>query len=111
MKKIFLLALTSFIVVYSFGQQVDSILANPPKKKIISLNNRSNDHFLLQLGYTNWAGRSDTMHIGGFSKSVNVYFMLDLPFKTNPKLSVAFGPGFSTDQIAFKKTYVGIKDL
>jgi hypothetical protein len=39
-----------------------------------------------------------------------VYFMFDFPFKTNPKLSMAFGPGISSDHITFKKTYVGIKD-
>lgn len=85
--------------------------ATPPKKKEkIDLSNRPNDHFLLQLGYTGWAGRPDTVKPSGFSKSINVYFMFDFPFKTNPKLSMAFGPGVSSDHITFKKTYVGIKD-
>lgn len=85
--------------------------AVPPKKKQkISLANRSNDHLLLQIGYTNWAGRPDSVKPEGFSKSINGYFMFDFPFKTNPKLSMAFGPGISSDHIIFKKTYVGIKD-
>ena len=37
--------------------------------------------------------------------------MFDFPFKTNPRLSMAFGPGIATDHIIFKEKYVGIKDL
>src|SRR5690606_256688 len=47
---------------------------------------------------------------GGFSKSFNVYFMFDFPFKTNPKLSIGLGPGISSDHIQFDKTYVGIRE-
>ena len=80
------------------------------RKQPIDLSNRSNDHFLIQLGYTGWAGIPDSINTGSLSKSFNVYFMFDFPFKTNPHLSMAFGPGISTDQILFEKTYVGIKD-
>lgn len=84
---------------------------NPaPKKKVIDMSNRANDHFLLQFGYTSWAGKPDSINTNGLSKSINAYFMFDFPFKTNPKLSMAFGPGISTDHILFSKTYVGIKD-
>jgi hypothetical protein len=37
--------------------------------------------------------------------------MFDFPFKTNPKLSMAFGPGIASDHMLFTKTNVGIKDL
>jgi len=80
------------------------------KKEIPDMSNRPNDHFLLQLGYTGWAGKPDTINTSGLSKSFNVYFMFDFPFKTNPKLSMAFGPGIASDQILFSKTHVGIKD-
>ena len=32
---------------------------NPVKKKkeIVDMSNRPNDHFMLQLGYTTWAGK------------------------------------------------------
>lgn len=82
----------------------------PKVKEKINLANRSNDHFLLQFGYTGWNGIPDTINKEGLSKSINVYFMFDFPFKTNPKLSMAFGPGIATDHILFGKTYVGIKD-
>ena len=80
------------------------------KKDIPDMSNRPNDHFMLQLGYTSWAGIPDTINTSGLSKSINVYFMFDFPFKTNPKLSMAFGPGIASDHILFSKTHVGIKD-
>lgn len=93
---------------------INSLLAQDTtfkkKKEPINLAGRANDHFLIQLGYTGWAGKPDTIATSGFSKSFNVYFMFDFPFKTNPKLSMAFGPGISSDHILFDKTYVGIKD-
>lgn len=94
---------------------VTSLLAQdtlPVKKKknIPDMSNRANDHFLLQLGYTKWAGKPDTITTSGLSKSINVYFMFDFPFKTNPKLSMAFGAGIASDHILFTKTQVGIKD-
>lgn len=111
MKKIFLLFVAALFVSVSFAQLRDSVPA-PKKKQLVNLSNRANDHFLVQFGYTNWAGAPDsiTNRQGGFSKSFNVYFMFDFPFKTNPKLSMAFGPGISSDHITFTKTYVGIKD-
>ncbi|HLG39087.1 MAG TPA: outer membrane beta-barrel protein [Chitinophagaceae bacterium] len=81
----------------------------PKKKEAIDLSGRANDHLLIQLGYTGWSGQPDTINNGGFSKSFNIYFMFDFPFKTNPKLSVAIGPGISSDHIKFSKTFVDIK--
>ena len=93
---------------------INSLLAQDTtfkkKKEPISLAGRANDHFMIQLGVTNWSGKPDSISTKGFSKSFNVYFMFDFPFKTNPKLSMAFGPGISSDHILFDKTYVGIKD-
>lgn len=80
------------------------------KKKTINLSNRPNDHLMLQLGYAGWSGIPDSINMGGFSKSLNAYFMFDFPFKTSPKLSIGVGAGISTDHIKFSKTYVGIKD-
>lgn len=107
MKKILSLISSVLIVAAATAQE------NPETKKAkpkIDMSNRSNDHFLVQLGYTKWAGIPDSINTKGFSKSLNVYFLFDYPFKTNPKLSMAFGPGIATDHILFAKTYVGIKD-
>jgi hypothetical protein len=107
MKKIALIAVSCLFITSLVAQ--DSISVKK-KKETINLAGRANDHFMVQLGYAGWAGRPDTINVGGFSKSFNVYFMFDFPFKTNPKLSMAFGPGISSDNIQFKKTYVGIKE-
>ena len=107
MKKIFLLFFCSLLIVSLFAQE------NPDtkkKKKPINLSGRANDHLLVQLGYTGWNGIPDSINQGGLSKSINVYFMFDFPFKTSPKLSIGIGAGISTDQIKFSKTYVGIKE-
>src|SRR5258705_2334340 len=108
MKKILPLAACILFATSLFAQDSTEIAK---KKRPIDLSNRANDHFLLQLGYTSWAGKPDSINTGSFSKSINVYFMFDFPFKTNPHLSMAFGPGVATDHILFNKTFVGIKDL
>ncbi len=110
MKKLVLIALGSFLFQSLTAQDSTTVTAKP-KKETISLAGRANDHFMLQFGYTGWAGKPDSINTSGFSKSFNVYFMFDFPFKTNPKLSIALGPGISSDHIIFKKTYVGIKDI
>lgn len=110
MKKILLVSITTLLVSSIIGQ-TDSTTESKKKKQPVSLANRSNDHFLIQLGYAGWAGTPDSIQTGGLSKSINVFLMLDFPFKTNPHLSMAFGPGIASDHIGFKKTYVGIKDL
>jgi Outer membrane protein beta-barrel domain len=99
-------ALASFVL---FAQENPE---NKSKKKApINLANRANDHFLLQLGYTGWNGIPDSITKSGLSKSINVYFMMDYPFKTNPKLSIGVGLGIGSDHITFTKTNIGIKDL
>src|SRR5687767_15730402 len=106
MKKIALFAFSCFLINSLVAQ--DSTVKK--KKAPINLSGRANDHFMIQLGYAGWAGKPDSINTGGFSKSFNVYFMFDFPFKTNPKLSMAFGPGISSDHIQFKETFVGIKE-
>ena len=69
---------------------------------------RSNDHFLMQVGYTTWVGQPDSITTGGIPRTFNAYFMLDFPFKTNPSWSVAIGAGVGTDNIFFEKTSVDI---
>jgi hypothetical protein len=91
-----------------------SIIANPqiPAKKtpkIFDLSNRSNDHFLLQYGFDGWSGTPDSISPKGFSRHFNAYVMLDRPFKTNPRFSVAFGLGVSSSNIFFKGTYVDVR--
>ncbi len=108
MKKILSLSVCALLALSLSAQETPE--APKKKKEPINLTNRANDHFLLQFGYTGWNGLPDTITKSGLSKSINVYFMLDYPFKTNPKMSIAIGAGVGTDHITFTKTYVGIKD-
>lgn len=71
---------------------------------------RSNDHFMLQFGYTTWQGQPDSINTNGFPRTFNAYFLFDFPFKTNPRLSTAIGAGIATDNIYFSETYIGLKE-
>ena len=106
MKKTLLLVISVLLTMILFAQDEPK----PESKKNINLSGRPNDHFLLQFGVTNWAGKPDSIATKGLSRSFNMYFMFDFPFKTNPHLSLAIGPGIGTDNIYFDKMYVGIKD-
>jgi hypothetical protein len=68
----------------------------------------SNDHFLIQIGSAMWQNRPDSIQTKGFSRTLNIYLMLDFPFKTNPKFSAALGPGIATDHIFLDKRSAGI---
>jgi Outer membrane protein beta-barrel domain len=107
MKKIFFVVLFSLIAALIFAQDEPK----PESKKKPNLASRANDHLLLQLGYTSWAGIPDSINTKGFPRTLNAYFLFDFPFKSNPKISVAIGAGVGTDNIFFDKTYVGIKDI
>jgi hypothetical protein len=63
---------------------------------------------MFQYGITGWAQKPDSIKTGGFSRSFNFYLMIDMPFKSDPRFSVAFGPGIGTDNIFFEKTNVTI---
>lgn len=109
MKKILLLITCLYII--SFVSAQDEPVPPPKKKKDwsqVQLTGRANDHFMIQYGVANWASKPDSINTGGFSRSFNMYFLLDFPFKTDPRFSVAFGPGFGTDHIFFDNTNVTI---
>ena len=68
---------------------------------------RASDHFMFQVGYAG-LGNKDGLNTKGLSKTFNAYFLLDFRFKTNPKFSVALGPGIGTDNIYFNKTAIDV---
>jgi hypothetical protein len=87
-------------------------LETPDTKKDwrnFDMSNRSNDHFMIQFGIDGWSGQPDSVSPSGFSRHFNAYFMLDKPFKTNPKLSVAFGVGVGSSNMFFKRTSLDVK--
>lgn len=106
MRKVVFTVLVVFAALGVYAQ--DSI--NTVRKSPSVTLPRSNDHFLLQIGYTVWSGQPDSIQTGGLPRTFNAYFMLDYPFKTNPHWSAAIGAGVATDNVFFDKTYVGIKE-
>ncbi|MEJ7736347.1 MAG: outer membrane beta-barrel protein [Chitinophagaceae bacterium] len=88
-----------------------AITSPTPKKRDwskVSLSNRSNDHFMVQVGYDSWLNKPDSILTKGISRSLNIYFMLDFPFKTNPRFSIGLGAGMSGGSIFFDKTIIAI---
>jgi hypothetical protein len=109
MNKLILLVLSAFVFKFSFAQ-TDSLPSTTVKKdwSKVNLGNRAGDHLMVQLGYDSWAGKPDSISIKSLSRSANIYFMLDFPFKTDPRWSVALGAGISSSNIYFDKTIVDI---
>jgi hypothetical protein len=106
MKKIFLL-LTVLIGVAATAQTTDTKKKDWSK---IDLSNRSKDHFMIQYGIDKWTNRPDSVRTGnGLSRHFNLYFMLDKPFKSNPKMSLGFGVGIGSSNIFFNNVNVDIK--
>ena len=105
------LALTGFVLLASLAFSQETTPPAKKKKQPIDLSNRPNDHLMIQFGLAGWSGIPDSINKTGFSKSFNAYFMFDFPFKSNPNLSMAFGPGIASDHIVFSGTHVGIRDL
>ena len=107
MRKAFLLCF-SVLLAGSILAQTDTTA--PKSNPLNRFQPRSNDHFMLQLGYLSWVDIPDTINTSGLPRTFNAYFLFDFPFKTNPKMSAAIGVGFATDHMFFDKMYVGIKD-
>jgi hypothetical protein len=70
---------------------------------------RTSDHLMLQFGAAGMVGKPDTFSTTGFSRTANVYILFDFPFKKDPRLSVAIGPGIGSDNYFFKNTTIDIK--
>jgi hypothetical protein len=102
------LVFTVLIVFAAFGVFAQADTTIPKKAPSVTLP-RSNDHFMMQFGYTTWQGAPDSINTSGFPRTFNVYFLFDYPFKTNPHFSAAIGAGVATDNIYFSDTYIDLK--
>jgi hypothetical protein len=139
MKKFFITALVFLATTAAFAQRHSKSSQNPPPTQakdttsaltkalqnapppakpakpgkdwsMVDLSKRAADHFMFELGYDNWANKPDSANIQGFNHSLNFYFMMDFPFKTDKRLSIGVGLGLGSGQIYFNKSYPLIAD-
>jgi hypothetical protein len=108
MKKTFLLLILFAATTFSFAQDTSTTTTRPQKVNI-DLSARGSDHLLIQVGGDKWLGKPDSIRTKGFSRHFNIYFMLDKPFGTNPKFSVAYGLGIGSSNMFFDKMQVDLK--
>ena len=94
---------------FLLAQTETDTLSQQKSRNSSQLSGRSADHFMLQIGYNGWAGSPDTLRTGGLSRTFNMYFMFDFPFKSDPRFSAAIGAGVGTDNMFFKKTTVDLR--
>lgn len=113
----FIAALTTVMMAIGAQAQTDSskispVVAEPAKEKPakvkkdwskLNLAGRPNDHFMLQTGYESWAQVPDSIQLKGFGRHLNIYLMMDFPFKSDPRLSVALGVGIGSSNVFFDK--------
>ncbi|MEO6490751.1 MAG: outer membrane beta-barrel protein, partial [Ferruginibacter sp.] len=103
MRKIATILLFVIAAIPAFSQ-------TPKEKKKKEILSRAGDHLMLQFSYDNWTGTPDSIdnHIKGLNRGANFYVMYDMPFKGDPRFSVAAGVGVGTSNIYFKKMTVDI---
>jgi hypothetical protein len=105
MKKIVLVCI-AFVAVSSVFAQTPK--TTPKNSNIIE---GAGDHLMFQLNTDHWAGMPDSVnsHTKGLSRGLNVYLMLNKPFKANPQFAVAFGIGVGTANMYFKDYNIDVK--
>jgi hypothetical protein len=69
--------------------------------RVFTVGDRPKDHFMFQMGSLTWLQKPDSLSVKGFSRSVGVYFMFDLAFKTDPRFSIGAGAGIGSDHVYF----------
>ena len=82
-----------------------SAVPQPSGAKTKDITNRSGDHLMAQFATNIFINAPDSIsnHTKGFSRSGNVYIMLNKRFKNDPRFSVGIGAGVSVASFYFKK--------
>ncbi len=109
MKRFLLFILVSAWSNLLLAQTETDTLSSRESRKSSQLSGRAADHFMIQLGYHGWAGAPDSFRTGGLSRTFNMYFMFDFPFKSDPRFSAAIGAGLGTDNMFFKQTTIDLR--
>lgn len=107
MKKVILSLLTILLFIGLAKAQTSGT-----EKKMADLSSRPADHLMIQFGSDSWVGAPDSVKTAGMGRHFNIYFMLDKPFRTNNKYSLAYGLGFGTNnQYIDNSTYVDVAQI
>lgn len=108
-----ILALFATMMGVGLAQAQDSTQASKKTSKKdwskVTIGDRANDHFMFQFGYDSWVGVPDSIQLTGSGRHLNMYLMLDKPFKTDPRWSVGLGVGIGSSSVFLKETYVDLK--
>lgn len=106
-----ILAFSISFLTFGAAKAQDTLAVKPKKTdwSKVNVGDRANDHFMFQVGYDGWASAPDSIRTTGIGRHLNIYFMLDKPFKTDPRFSVGLGVGVGSSNIFFDKTYVDLK--
>ncbi|MFT4204556.1 MAG: outer membrane beta-barrel protein [Chitinophagaceae bacterium] len=85
----------------------------PKKKRInkysnVDLSKRPHDHFIIGFAVAGVDGGNDSTSTKGFSRQVDIAFMLDKPL-SNPHFSVGYGLGFMGTNLFYNDKYLNIK--
>jgi hypothetical protein len=100
------------LIVIAFAS-VTAATAQKKKKNFDKVLNRAGDHIMLQGSSDHWMGAPDSIssRTKPLSRGGNIYIMLDMPFRSSPQLSAAFGLGISSSSIYFNNMSVGVTSL
>ncbi len=102
----------SLFAVHAMAQKTTTDSTYSTKKRSkwshAILGERANDHFMLQLGYSDFLNKKDSVGTKGIGRSLNGYFMMDVVSKTDQRLSVGVGLGFGTDNYYLNKEKVDL---
>ncbi len=114
MRKLHLLLAVALISsTAALSQEVEKTSKEGKKEKKdwskVKLGDRANDHFMIQVGTETMIGLPDTVETKGIGRHLNIYVMLDKPFKTDPRFSVGFGVGIGSSNIYYNNTEVDLK--
>jgi hypothetical protein len=74
------------------------------------LGDHSDDHFMFQLGFSDFLNKNDSISTKGIGRSFNAYFMKSFHFKNNDRFAFALGLGFGTDNYYLNKELVDLKN-
>jgi hypothetical protein len=115
MKRILIVLAVSLFAVHAVAQKTASDSSSSTMKKKHNwshaiLGDQPNDHFLLQIGYSDFLSKQDSVSTKGFGRSFNSYFMMAFADKDDNRFSLGVGLGVGTDNYYLNKEVVDLNN-